>query len=54
LELTEELVWGYKEGILLKYSADDDHRVGTHDVNHDSTAKLGGIVNSNNRVWVLG
>src|SRR5712664_1154591 len=53
LKLTKELVRRYKEWVFLKHSADDDYRVGTHDVNHHSAAKLGGIVSSNKRVRVL-
>jgi hypothetical protein len=40
-EFPQELIRRNKEGILLKDAANDDHRMGPHDVNDDIPAKLG-------------
>ncbi len=31
-KLKQEIVWRHKEGILLKDTADDDHRMDPHDI----------------------
>jgi len=53
-QLPQEFVRRNEEGVLLEDSADDDHRVGPHDVDDDLPAKLGEIVDSYDRVLVPG
>jgi len=51
-QLPQEFVRRNEERVLLEDAADDDHRVGPHDVDDDLPAKLGEIVDSNDRVLV--
>jgi hypothetical protein len=51
-QLPQELVRGNEERVLLEDAADDDHRVGPHDVDNDLPAKLGEIVDSYDRVLI--
>jgi hypothetical protein len=51
-QLTQELVRWNKERVLLEDAADDNHRVGPHDVDDDVPAKLGEIIQSYDRVLV--
>jgi hypothetical protein len=51
-QLPQELIRRDEEWVLLEDSADDDHRMGPHDVDHDLPAKLGEIVRSSDRVPV--
>ena len=53
-QLPQELVRRNKKWILLEHSANDDHRVGAHNVYHDASAKLGEIVRSYHRVFISG
>lgn len=53
-QLLHELVRGYIEGILLKDTADNNHRMCAHDVDYDLPAKLGEIVRSYHWVFVTG
>ena len=53
-QLPQELVRRNKEWVLLEDSADDDHRMGPHNVNDDTPAKLGEIVYSYDRVFIPG
>ena len=53
-QLPQELIRRHKEGVLLEDAANDDHRMGPHNVNDDIPAKLGEIVRSDDRVWILG
>jgi hypothetical protein len=41
-----------RKGVLLEDAADDDHRVGPHDVDNDLPAKLGEIVDSYDRIFI--
>src|SRR6185436_17677709 len=41
-----------EEGVFLEQSADEDHRMGAHDVDDDASAKLGEIIRSYHRVLV--
>src|SRR3981081_3870986 len=49
-QLLQELIWRDEEWVLLEPSADDDHGMGPHDVDHDLPAKLGEMVRSSDRV----
>src|SRR5262252_2627648 len=51
-QLLQELIRGHEERVLVEDAADDEHRMGTHDVNDNSSAKLGEIVDSDDRVIV--
>ena len=51
-QLPQEFVRRNEERVLLEDAADDDHRVGPHDVDNDLPAKLGEIVDSYDRVLV--
>src|SRR5262245_53642119 len=51
-QLLQELLRGYEERVLVEDAADDEHRMGTHDVNDNPSAKLGEIVGSDDRVMV--
>ena len=53
-QLPQELIGRNKEGVLLEDAADDDHRVGPHNVHNDIPAKLGEIVYSYDRVFIPG
>ncbi len=53
-QLPQELIGRNKEGVLLEHAANDDHRMGPHNVHHDLPAKLGEIVRSYDRVWIPG
>jgi hypothetical protein len=53
-QLPQELIRPHKEGVLLKDAADDDHRMGPHNVHDDIPAKLGEIVRSDDRIWIPG
>ena len=51
-QLLQELIRGHEERVLVEDAADDEHRMGTHDVNDNPSAKLGEIVDSDDRVMV--
>ncbi len=51
-QLPQEFVRRNEEGVLLEDAADDDHRVGPHDIDDDLPAKLGEIVDSYDRVLI--
>ena len=51
-QLPQELIRRHEEGVLLQDAADDDHRMGPHNVHDDLPAKLGEIVRSDDRVWI--
>src|ERR1700677_120953 len=51
-KFSQGLIRRYKEGILLKDAADDDHGVGPHDVNHRVTPKTPEMVSADDRVVV--
>ena len=51
-QLPQEFIRRNEERVLLEDSADDDHRVGPHDVDDDLPAKLGEIVDSYDRVLI--
>ena len=51
-QFPQELIGRNKERVLLKNSADDDHRMGSHNVDDNGPAKLGEVVNSYDRVWI--
>jgi hypothetical protein len=53
-QLPQERIRRHKEGVLLEDAANDDHRVGPHNVNDDISAKLGEVVRSDDRVWIPG
>ncbi len=53
-QLQQELIRRYEERVLLEDAADDNHRVGAHDVDDDLPAKLGEIVYSYDRVLIPG
>ena len=42
----------HKERVVLKYAADDDHRMRAHDVDHRVSSKFRKIVNADDRVVV--
>ena len=54
VQLPQELIRRHEEGVLLKDAADDDHRMGPHNIDDDLPAKLGEIVRSDDRVWIAG
>src|ERR1035441_7902054 len=49
---TQELLRRHEERILLENAADDNHRMGPHDVNHRVTAKFSKLVGADDRVVV--
>src|SRR5271163_564155 len=51
-KFSQELIWRYKERILLKDAADDDHGMSSHDVNHGVTTKTTEMVSTDDRVVV--
>ena len=51
-QLAQEFIRRNEERVLLEDAADDDHRVGPHDVDDDLPAKLGEIVQSYDRVLI--
>ena len=51
-QLLQELLRGHEERVFVEDAADDEHRMGTHDVNDNPSAKLGEIVGSDDRVMV--
>jgi hypothetical protein len=51
-KFTQEFVRRDIEGVLLKDAADDDHRVGSHDVDHLVAAKLLEMIGANDHVLV--
>ncbi len=53
-QLPQELIGGNKEGVLLENSPNDDHRMGAHNVNDDTPAKLGEVVGSYDGVSIPG
>ena len=52
-QFPQELIRRNKERVLLDNSSDDDHWVGTHNVNDDVPAKLGEVVRSYDGVFIL-
>src|SRR5207302_7361370 len=44
--------WGHQEPVLLKDSSDDDHRMRSHDIHNDASAKVGEFVCADN--WIFG
>jgi hypothetical protein len=48
----QKFVRGDKEGILLKDAADDDHRMGPHDVNHRVAREFAEMVSADDRIVV--
>jgi hypothetical protein len=52
-QFPQELIWRNEEWVLLDNSPNDDHRMGAHNVNYDVCAKLGEVVRSYNRVFIL-
>ena len=53
-QLPQELIRRNKERVLLEDAANDDHRMGPHNIHHDISAKLGEVVNSDDRIFILG
>jgi hypothetical protein len=53
-QLLQELIRRHKEGVLLEDAANDDHRMGPHNIHDDIPAKLGEIICSDDRVWIPG
>jgi hypothetical protein len=53
-EFAQELVWWYEERVLLEDPADDHHRVGPEDVQHDPAAEFVEIKRAHDKVVVLG
>ena len=51
-QLGQELIGRNKEWVLLQNTANDDHGMGTHDVNDYVPAKLGEIICSYQRVLI--
>src|SRR5712664_2292718 len=51
-QFPQKFIRRYEERVLLEDAADDDHRVGPHDVDDDLPAKLGEIVQSYDRVLI--
>jgi hypothetical protein len=51
-QLPQEFVRRNEERVLLEDAADDNHRVGPHDVDDDLPANLGEIVDSYDRVLI--
>jgi hypothetical protein len=51
-EFPQEFVRRHEERVLLEDPTDNDHRVGSHDVDDHLPAKLGEIVNSYTRVLI--
>ena len=51
-KFTQEFIRGNKEGILLKDAADDDHRMGPHDVNHRVAPEFAEMVGADDCVVV--
>src|SRR5271168_355999 len=51
-KFSQELIRRYKEGILLKDAADDNHGMGSHDVNHRVPPKTTEMVSADDRVVV--
>src|SRR5262245_66662267 len=49
-QLSEELVRRHEERVLLEDSADDDHGMGAHDLDHDVATRPGQIVAANRRL----
>src|SRR5215813_13480265 len=50
----QELIGGNKKWVLLENSTNDDHRMGAHNVNDDTPAKLGEVVGSYHWVFIPG
>jgi hypothetical protein len=53
VKLLEELLWGHKEGVLLKNAANDDHGMRPYHVHDGVTAELREIVDADNGIVVL-
>src|ERR1044071_993132 len=53
LQLLKELGRRCEKGVLLENTADNSHRVGAKNVHYDSSAKLGEIICSYNRIIIL-
>jgi hypothetical protein len=51
-QLLQELLPGHEQRVLVEDAADDEHRMGTPDVNENPSAKLGEIVGSDDRGMV--
>jgi hypothetical protein len=51
-KFSQELIRRYKERILLKDAADDDHGMSSHDINHSVTPKTPEMVSTDDRVIV--
>jgi hypothetical protein len=51
-QLLQELIRRHEERALVEEAANDDHRMGAHDVNDKTPAKLGEIVGSDDRIMV--
>ena len=51
-QFAQKLIRRNVKWVFLQYTADDDHRVGSHDVNDYVPAKLGEIVRSYDRVSI--
>ena len=49
-KFAQKLVWRHEERILLEYSANDNHRMRPHDVNHRVSPKLSETVCANDYV----
>ncbi len=52
MQLLKKLLRRHEERILLKNAADDDHRLGPHDIYHGVAAELSKIVDADNGVIV--
>jgi hypothetical protein len=52
-QLSQEFIRWNEERILLENTADNDHRMGTHNIDYDLAAKLGEIVDSYDRIFVF-
>ena len=53
-QLPQELIRGNKEWVLLENSPNNDHRMGAHNINDDTPAKLGEVVGSYNGIFIPG
>ena len=52
-QLLEELGWRHKKWVLLQHTAQNHHWVGAQNVHRDAGAKLGAVIRSYDRIFVL-
>src|SRR5262245_29620659 len=51
-QLMQKLLRGHEERVLVEDAADDEHRMGAHDINDNPSAKPGEVVGADDRVMV--